>query len=196
MSIKNTTLLTSTLISGVAVGVVVGAISVGVVVKPKLVVTAVPQIFSTLSAAEMGPPVVPIKERVARCKQWKECSSLARAVVYEARGESAIGQAAVAHVILNRSLHPDFPDSIPSVIKEPKQFSFYGYEWKQKAPRKQDWDNAYSISYDVLTGTIEDVTLGSTFYATLETSPKRLGNVEYVMTIDKHKFYTVRNSDD
>lgn len=189
MPIKNTMLLTLGAIS-------VGAISVCVTSKPGVVVTAVPKIFGTLSTAEAGPPAVPIKERVARCKQWKECSSLARAVVYEARGESAIGQAAVAHVILNRSQHPDFPDTIPSVIKQPKQFSFYGYEWKQKAPRKQDWDNAYSISYDVLTGTLEDVTLGSTFYATVETSPKRLGDVEYVMTIDKHKFYTARNSND
>lgn len=188
MPIKNTTLFT--------LGALVGAICIGVVVEPQQIVTAVPQTFDTSSSVKGSVPVVPIKERIARCKQWKECSSLARAVVYEARGESAIGQAAVAHVILNRSQHPDFPDSIPSVIKEPKQFSFYGYEWKQKAPRKQDWDNAYSISYDVLTGTIEDVTLGSTFYATLETSPKRLGDVEYVMTIDRHKFYTARNSND
>lgn len=189
MLIKNTTLFT--------IGAVVGAISIGVIVKPhQYVVTAVPQIFDTLSSAETGSPIVPIKERIARCKQWMECSSLARAVVYEARGEGAIGQAAVAHVILNRSQHPDFPDSIPSVIKQPKQFSFYGYEWKQKSPRKQDWDNAYSISYDVLTGTLEDVTLGSIFYATVGTSPKRLGDVEYVMTIDRHKFYTARNSND
>lgn len=189
MPIKNTTLFT--------LGAVVGAISIGVIVKPhQYVVTAVPQIFDTHAAVKGSVPVVPIKERVARCKRWKECSSLARAVVYEARGESAIGQAAVAHVILNRSQHPDFPDSIPSVIKQPKQFSFYGYEWKQKAPRRQDWDNAYSISYDVLTGTLEDVTLGSTFYATVGTSPKRLGDVEYVMTIDNHKFYTARNSND
>lgn len=188
MPIKNTALFT--------LGAVVGAISIGTFVKPEQVVTAVPEIFDTSAAVKGSVPVVPIKERIARCKQWKECSSLARAVVYEARGESAIGQAAVAHVILNRSQHPDFPDTIPSVIKQPKQFSFYGHERKQKAPRRKDWDSAYSISYDVLTGTIEDVTLGSTFYATVETSPKRLGDVEYVMTIDRHKFYTARNSND
>lgn len=181
MPIKNTTLFT--------IGAVVGAISVGVVVKPQQVVTAVPQIFDTSTVVKGSVPVVPIKERVARCKQWKECSSLARAVVYEARGESAIGQAAVAHVILNRKQHPDFPDTIPSVIKQPKQFSFYGYEWKQKAPRKQDWDNAYSISYDVLTGTLEDTSMNSTFYARNDIPANKLGNVEYVVTIGNHTFY-------
>lgn len=181
MPIKNTTLFTF--------GALVGAISIGVVVKPQQVVTAVPQIFDTSAPVKGSVPVVPIKERIARCKQWKECSSLARAVVYEARGESAIGQAAVAHVILNRSQHPDFPDSIPSVIKEPKQFSFYGYEWKQKAPRKQDWDNAYSISYDVLTGTIEDTSMNSTFYARNDIPANKIGNVEYVVTIGNHTFY-------
>ena len=184
MPIKNTTLFT--------LGAVVGAISIGLIVKPhQYVVTAVPQIFDTPTStfAKGSMPVVPIKERVARCKQWKECSSLARAVVYEARGESAIGQAAVAHVILNRSQHPDFPDSIPSVIKQPKQFSFYGYEWKQKAPRKQDWDNAYSISYDVLTGTLEDTSMNSTFYARNDIPANKLGNVEYVVTIGNHTFY-------
>ena len=181
MPIKNITLLTF--------GALVGAISIGVIVKPQQVVTAVPQIFDTSASVKGSVPVVPIKERVVRCKQWKECSSLARAVVYEARGESAIGQAAVAHVILNRSQHPDFPDSIPSVIKQPKQFSFYGYEWKQKAPQKQDWDNAYSISYDVLTGTLEDTSMNSTFYARNDIPANKLGNVEYVVTIGNHTFY-------
>lgn len=181
MPIKNTTLF--------AIGTVVGAISIGVIFKPQQVVTAVPQIFDTHTTVKGSVPVVPIKERIARCKQWKECSSLARAVVYEARGESAIGQAAVAHVILNRSQHPDFPDTIPSVIKQPKQFSFYGYERKQKAPQKQDWDNAYSISYDVLTGTLEDTSMNSTFYARNDIPANKLGNVEYVVTIGNHTFY-------
>ena len=187
MPIKNTTTF--------ILGLVIGAISADTLLSPSgVTVTAAPRQYTQPTTGHDS--IVPVEERIASCKRWYSCKQLAHAIVYEARGESLLGQAAVAHVILNRSQHPDFPDTIPSVIKQPKQFSFYGYEWKQKSPRKRDWDNAYSISYDVLTGTIEDVTLGSTFYATVETSTKRLGDVEYVMTIDRHKFYTARNSND
>ena len=36
----------------------------------------------------------------------------------EARGEPAEGQQAVAEVILNRAVHPDFPDSVQEVIHQ------------------------------------------------------------------------------
>lgn len=48
---------------------------------------------------------------------------LARCVNGEARGESYIGQVAVAAVILNRVRHPSFPNSLSGVIYQPGAFT-------------------------------------------------------------------------
>jgi N-acetylmuramoyl-L-alanine amidase len=45
-------------------------------------------------------------------------------VYHEARGESLIGQAAVAHVTLNRVRSPAYPDSVCGVVWQPGQFSW------------------------------------------------------------------------
>jgi N-acetylmuramoyl-L-alanine amidase len=52
-----------------------------------------------------------------------ELDLLARAVFSEARGETFQGQVAVAAVIINRVLHPEFPNSINGVIFEPWAFT-------------------------------------------------------------------------
>jgi spore germination cell wall hydrolase CwlJ-like protein len=46
-----------------------------------------------------------------------EC--LVRNVYHESRGESLIGQAAVAHVTLNRVRSPAYPDSVCDVVWQP-----------------------------------------------------------------------------
>lgn len=48
---------------------------------------------------------------------------LARAIHGEARGEPYVGKVAVAAVILNRIRSNQFPDSIPSIIYEPRAFT-------------------------------------------------------------------------
>lgn len=48
---------------------------------------------------------------------------LARAVYSEARGEPFEGQVAIAAVVLNRVLHPLFPDTVEKVIFQPWQFT-------------------------------------------------------------------------
>jgi len=49
---------------------------------------------------------------------------LSAAVYYEARGESAEGQAAVAQVVLNRARQPSYPKSVCGVVYQGCQFSF------------------------------------------------------------------------
>lgn len=48
---------------------------------------------------------------------------LARCVNGEARGESYVGQVAVAAVILNRVKHPSFPNTLAGVIYQPGAFT-------------------------------------------------------------------------
>ena len=54
-----------------------------------------------------------------------EAMCLSVALWFEARGESKKGQEAVAQTIINRSKHPNYPNSICGVIKQKGQFSFY-----------------------------------------------------------------------
>lgn len=54
----------------------------------------------------------------------KEFKCLTDNIYYEARGESFLGQQMVAKVVLNRTKHPDYPDSICGVVYQPFQFSW------------------------------------------------------------------------
>lgn len=53
-----------------------------------------------------------------------ETKCLAEAIYREARGESLVGQLAVAQTIINRKNHPNFPDSICKVVFQKNQFSW------------------------------------------------------------------------
>ena len=50
---------------------------------------------------------------------------MALAIYFEARGEPAIGQIAVGHVILNRTLDKRFPENVCEVV-----FQGQTYKWK------------------------------------------------------------------
>lgn len=126
-----------------------------------------------------------------RCKQSKECSKLAEALVYEARSETRKGQIAVASVILNRVEHKNFPDTIWGVVTQPYQFSYVGFEHLQQQPNEQDWDRALVIAYDVKHGVVERVT-DATFYLNpkvVKRMPRWAREYEHVVTIDNHAFY-------
>lgn len=49
---------------------------------------------------------------------------LAVAVFFEARGETTMGQYAVAEVVMNRVEDPRYPDTVCEVVFEDSQFSF------------------------------------------------------------------------
>ncbi len=53
----------------------------------------------------------------------QETTLIARAITGEARGEEYIGQVAIGAVILNRSRHPSFPNTIAGVIYQPLAFT-------------------------------------------------------------------------
>lgn len=57
-------------------------------------------------------------------KQSSEQDCLAKAVYFEARGETLEGQLAVAQVIMNRAKSGLYPTTICEVVTQPAQFSF------------------------------------------------------------------------
>jgi spore germination cell wall hydrolase CwlJ-like protein len=57
---------------------------------------------------------------------------VAQAVYAEAKSESALGQRAVAHVIINRTKQSKFPKTLCEVVKQPGQFVYktgHGPTW-------------------------------------------------------------------
>ncbi|WP_260905437.1 cell wall hydrolase [Chelativorans salis] len=89
-------------------------------------------IFSALSATAGPIPVPKFRSAVAPAylSYSKEIECLARAIYFEARGESRDGQRAVAHVVLNRVESGFYPNSICGVVyqndhlRDACQFSF------------------------------------------------------------------------
>ena len=65
-----------------------------------------------------------LDEKAAWCKKDKDCTTLAEAAYYEARGESDAGVVSVLHTILNRVAHKAWPDSVQGVVYKPKHFSY------------------------------------------------------------------------
>lgn len=63
----------------------------------------------------------------------RELACLAQNIYHEARGESRLGQLAVAYTTLNRVKHPSFSNTICAVVFEKGQFSWT----KDKRKRKQ-----------------------------------------------------------
>lgn len=93
---------------------------------------------------------------------------LALNVYFEARSHPEPEQLAVAHVVLNRVKHADFPDTICEVVKEGTgrrhrcQFSWW-CDGKSDVPyEKEAWALAQAVASRALLG--EDTTGGALFY--------------------------------
>lgn len=81
-------------------------------------------------------------------KQEAESSCLAKAVYYEARGESKQGMLAVAQVVINRHNKVTFPSGICNVVYQKYQFSWVGM--KLPKPYGKEWILANQIAKESL----------------------------------------------
>jgi len=90
----------------------------------------------------------------------KQQKCLAEGIYFEARGESADGQAAVAQVILNRVRNPAYPDTICGVVFQNEnmrhhcQFSFACDGKPESISEAGAWKAAQKIALDVTNGKI------------------------------------------
>lgn len=126
---------------------------------------------------------------------------LAVAVFFEARGETTMGQYAVAEVVMNRVEDPRYPDTVCDVVFEDRQFSFTHdgrpdrlprlptraslstYSASQLAARK-----ARTVASDVLGG--YRMGISSTHYHTVSVDPFWNEHFELDGKIGNHLFYT------
>lgn len=129
------------------------------------------------------------KGEIQDAKSWRlslsetELDLLARVVHAEARGEPYEGQVAVAAVIINRVLHPEFPNTISGVVYEPLAFQVVA-NGQVNQPASEE---AIRAAHDALNGF--DPTGGAIyFYNPAKTSSAWIRSRPVVKTIGKHVF--------
>ena len=94
---------------------------------------------------------------------------MTQAIYHEARGEGHVGMLAVAHVIVNRTMSPMYPDDVCEVISQRGQFP-----WSKSATKVVDhamFAHAMSLAWDVLSGKTKDPTKGATMFHSASVQP-------------------------
>jgi len=131
-------------------------------------------------------------------KRNRELMCLAKAVYFEARGESETGQLAVAQVVLNRVAHPFYPDTICDVVFQNQQrrnkcqFSF-ACDGRSDRPRNQAaWAGAIKLAKKSMHGTRVGAVGKSTHYHATYVNPRWAREMVRQKRIGKHVFYRMR----
>jgi spore germination cell wall hydrolase CwlJ-like protein len=131
-----------------------------------------------------------------RVRQAEE-NCLARAVYFEARSESALGQMAVAKVILNRVKAPNYPKSICGVVYQGSQrrnscqFSFACDGQPDDVKQPAAWMQAKNVAQRAIQGdkNIAAQLNGALFYHADYVQPKWARSMRKVMKVGRHVFY-------
>ena len=146
-------------------------------------------------------PILPLTEET---QPAADCGSderdyLIRTLVFEASGETEIGMAAVAHVILNRKRSGRWGDKIQDVVTYPQQFEPWMTrkdDIEKLSPRDPRYLKAAVIADDVLSGLISDPTAGAThFLNPIVVRQRRGGSLPswadaYGQPFGRHVFYS------
>jgi spore germination cell wall hydrolase CwlJ-like protein len=170
--------------------------------QPSLAVPAVFRSADTTSAllhnavAVSSSPVIHIS--LGNLEKERRC--LTETIYFEARGESSVGQLAIAEVILNRAMSGRFPASICGVVFQGAksnqcQFSFACSSDLTKPRDPVAWRKAQRLAHYVLAGKVRNTIVGSAiyFHATYVT-PHWAQDMVEVAKIGQHIFY--RSADD
>ena len=118
---------------------------------------------------------------------------LAMAVYYEARSEPLDGQRAVADVVLARTYHPSYPDTVCEVVAEDRgskawdcQFSFM-CDGLPERPTGAAWATAQAVASEAIAG---PTLVHATHYHTTSVSPIWRHDLTVVGKVGSHVFYT------
>ena len=127
------------------------------------------------------------------CYQRKPCRQLAEAVYFESRGESILGQKAVAHTILNRVKAERWPNTVGGVINYRCNFSYTCDGSRKKGYREKDMhEQALIVAYEAIEGLSKDPTKGADHFIELskvKDKPKWTRVYRKTVKIGNHTFY-------
>ena len=118
---------------------------------------------------------------------------LAMAIYYEARSEPIYAQRAVADVVMSRTYHESYPDTVCAVVAEDRgskawdcQFSFM-CDGKPERPTGAAWVTAQSVAAEAING---PAMVYATHYHTTDVKPIWRHGLTLVGKIGSHIFYT------
>jgi spore germination cell wall hydrolase CwlJ-like protein len=128
--------------------------------------------------------------------QLAEENCLARAVYFEARSESELGQVAVAKVILNRVKDPEYPKTICGVVYQGSgrrnscQFSFACDGLPDDVKSAKSWAQAKRVAKMTIAGDAKVAALTTaTNYHADYVNPKWAKSMKRLVKIGRHIFY-------
>ena len=125
----------------------------------------------------------------------RELECLTQAVYFEARGESAVGQQAVAQVVLNRVRHPAYPKSVCGVVFQGAarargcQFSFACDGSMRRGREVIAWNRAKQVAGRALSGGLMASVGDATNFHTTGVSPNWGSRMVRVAQVGTHVFY-------
>lgn len=119
---------------------------------------------------------------------------LARALYFEARSQSDREVSAVAHVVLNRVAHPDFPDTICGVVREggqtrPCQFGWYCDGRSDEMTNTHQAARMVGIAREAIAGESPDPTDGANMFHAARILPFWTRSADGGKRIGAHRFW-------
>ena len=125
-----------------------------------------------------------------------EHKCLSEVLYYEARGEGAGGQKAIAEVVFHRMNHGDYGHSICAVVYEGKdrphcQFSFACNGDMKHAKQASAWREAEALAAKIMTGqlNLKNATGGALNFHAVSVSPDWADTMSKTTQIGNHVFY-------
>ena len=140
----------------------------------------------------VGPSAEPFAQASA-LQSSRDLDCLTTAVYFEARGESAAGQAAVAQVVLNRVRHPAYPRTICGVVFQGAQgrgcqFSFACNGAMRRPRDPAAWSRARDVALRAMSGFVMTAIGNATNFHSVNVSPG-WSNMVRVRQVGSHIFY-------
>jgi hypothetical protein len=127
-----------------------------------------------------------------RSKAWR---CLTQALYFEARGESLVGQVAVAEVILNRVDSPAYPNSVCAVVHQGQQqqngcqFSFFCDGKAERIGDRGAYEELGKVAWVMLEGKPRILTGDATHYHAATVKPRWAKRLVRTARIGDHIFY-------
>ncbi len=125
-----------------------------------------------------------------------QISCLAKNIYWESRSEPRAGQLAVAHVTVNRMVHPKFPSTICGVVYQGEESTFGRCQFSWWCDGKSDhptehraWKSALKLAAAVVSRKHSDPTNGALFYHHHQVRPHWAASKRLSRHIGKHLFY-------
>lgn len=144
--------------------------------------------------AGASPPPVPVAavpaKPAGRQLSNRELRCLALNVYWESRGQPVAGQAAVAHVTLNRTADSRFPRTVCGVVYQGCQFGWTCDRRANGPTEDAAWDEALAVARRAAAGE-RDPTGGALYFHHVHERPQWVrGHYGHRVVIGQHVFFT------